>query len=165
MTKEEGVTTMERSRKFGSRKKNPIKMASDTAIKALMTKGFSVRKAAEFMGVSPTTVMRVRNDMKALQPAEDLKSSFLSPSRDEKLGKLVDHFLDKGTRLRQVKGSDALGAAKLYADRRYPVRQEQAPSSFSFANVNLNLFLPDPQPAPQEIVEPGPDNEPPEGTL
>jgi hypothetical protein len=77
---------------------------------------------------------------------------------------LVDHFLDKGLKLRKVKGSDAIGVAKLYADRRYPVRNEVAPVSYSFTNVDLTIFAPDLQPAPREIELPGPDEEPPEGT-
>jgi len=136
-------------------------MASDTAIKALMAKGFSVRKAAKFMGISPTTAQKA---MTRLREQGELISGLMSVERDEKLGKLVDHYLDKGIKLRDVKGSDALGAAKLYADRRYPVRNESAPVSYSFTKVDLNQFLPDPQPAPREIDLAVAVDEPPEGT-
>ena len=161
MPKEEDVSGKVRSRKLGPRPRNPIQMASDTAIKALMAKGFSVRRAAKFMGISPTTAQKA---ITRLREQGELISGLMSVERDEKLGKLVDHYLDKGIKLRNIKGSDALGVAKLYADRRYPVRNESAPVSYSFTKVDLNQFLPDPPPAPVEIVEPGADNEPPEGT-
>lgn len=161
MPKDEGVTVQAQSRKLGPRKRNPIQMASDTAIKALMAKGFSVRRAAKFLGISPTTAQKA---MTRLREQGELISGLMSVERDEKLGKLVDHYLDKGIKLRNVKGSDALGVAKLYADRRYPVRNDSAPVSYSFTKVDLNQFLPDAQPAPGEIVEPGPVNEPPKGT-
>lgn len=164
MKKEEGVTGQAQSRKLGPRKRNPIQMASDTAIKALITKGFSVRKAAEFMDISPTTVMRVRKEMMAqAQPSEI--SGLLSPQRDEKTAKLIDHFLDKGLKMRKIKPSDAIGVAKLYADRRYPVRSEAPAPPRTFVNVDLSIFLPDPQPAPREIdLEAVAVDEPPEGT-
>ncbi len=114
-------------------------MASDTAIKALITKGFSVRKAAEFLGISPTSVMRVRKEMTAqAQPGEI--SGFLCPARDEKTAKLIDHFFDKGLRVKEIKGSDALGAAKMYADRRWPVQQAAPPNPrISFVQINVDV--------------------------
>jgi DNA-binding Lrp family transcriptional regulator len=136
-------------------------MASDTAIKALMAKGFSVRKAAKFMGISPTTAQKA---MTRLREQGELISALMSVERDEKLGKLVDHYLDKGIKLRDIKGSDALGAAKLYADRRWPARTEAPAPVRVYADIDLNMFLPDPpdpQPAPREIdLEPGPDEDP-----
>ena len=134
MKREEGVTDKVQPRKLGPRKRTPIQMASDTTIKALMAKGFSVRKAAAFMGISPTTAQkamtRLREQGEEVQP-------LLSAQRDEKLGRLVDHFLDKGIKLEAVKGSDALGVAKLYADRRYPAREAAPPVSYSFSRVNI----------------------------
>lgn len=134
--KEEGVTGQAQSRKLGPRKRNPIQMASDTAIKALMAKGFSVRKAAEFMGISPTTAQKA---MTRLREQGELISGLMSVERDEKTAKLIDHFLDKGLRMKEIKGSDALGAAKLYADRRYPVRDSipEVPR-ISFVQVNID---------------------------
>jgi hypothetical protein len=106
----------------------------------------------------PTTGAKI---LKRLKEQGEETSAFLSVPRDEKLAKLVDHFLDKGLKLRKVKGSDAIGAAKLYADRRYPVRSEAPLPSRTFIQTNLNIFLPDPQPATREIdLEPGPDEEP-----
>ena len=98
-----------------------------------------------------------------VQPSEI--SGLLSAQRDEKTAKLIDHFLDKGLKMRKIKPSDAVSVAKLYSDRRWPVRVEAPPVSYSFTKVDLNQFLPDPQPAPREIIlTPGTDNEPPEGT-
>lgn len=148
MKKEEGVTGQAQSRKLGPRKRNPIQMASDTAIKALMAKGFSVRKAAEFMGISPTTAQKA---MTRLREQGELTSGLVSVARDEKLGKLVDNFLDRGVKMKKIKGSDAIGVAKLYADRRYPVRQDSAPPPRTFINVDLSVFLNDPPPAPKTI--------------
>lgn len=154
----EGVTDKVQSRKLGPRPRNPIQVASDTAIKALMAKGFSVRKTAKFMGISPSTAQKA---MTRLRAQGEETSGLVSVARDEKLGKLVDHYLDKGIKLRNVKGSDALGAAKMYADRRWPVRAEAAPPSRTFVVSNLNIFLPDSQPAPREIdLEPVADEKP-----
>jgi hypothetical protein len=76
----------------------------------------------------------------------------MSPVRDENAGKLIDHFIGKGLKIRTVKGSDALGAVKMYADRRWPVRTEAAPPSRSFVVTNLNIFLPDSQPAAVDVT-------------
>jgi hypothetical protein len=84
-----------------------------------------------------------------LEIAEDLKCGLMSADRDAKVVKLIDHMITKGTKLKEIKGSDAINAAKMYADRRWPVRQEHLPASFTFTNVNLNVFLPDPQPEAQ----------------
>ena len=102
--------------------------------------------------LTPAAVRRNRVQMQrlraqSLEIAEDLKIGLMSADRDAKVVKLVDHMLDKGVRLKEIKGSDALAAAKLYVDRRWPVRQEHGPVTFNFANVNLNLFLPDSAPA------------------
>jgi len=134
----------------GPRKVNPIRQAVENTIRAMVQQGSSIRKIAAALNISPNTVQRVRNDMKALLPAEDLKSGLMSPQRDENAGKLIDHFIGKGLKMRTVKGSDALGAVKMYADRRWPVRTEAAPPSRSFVVTNLNIFLPDSQPAPQD---------------
>ena len=119
-------------------------MATVTATKALIAKGFSVMKAAEFLGISPTTVMRVRKEMTAQDQPGPI-SGFLCPARDEKTAKLIDHFLDKGLRMKEIKGSDALGAAKLYADRRWPARSDPAPPAVSYTQVNL-VEIRDPPP-------------------
>jgi hypothetical protein len=85
-----------------------------------------------------------------MEIAEDLKSGLMSADRDVKVAKLIDHMIAKGTRLKEVKGSDAISAAKMYADRRWPVRQEAPPPSRTFIQTNLNIFLPDSQPALQD---------------
>jgi DNA-binding transcriptional regulator YhcF (GntR family) len=145
----EGVTERVQSPLHGKRKSNPIRMAVDNTIKAMIEQGSSVRKIAEALNISPNTVQRVRNDMKALRPVDDLKSGLMSPRLGEMSAKVVEHFLKKGAKLKAIKGSDAMAAVKTVADRQWPVRQEHGPASFSFTNVNLNLFLPDPQPTAQ----------------
>jgi len=82
-----------------------------------------------------------------LEIAEDLKCGLMSADRDAKVAKLIDHMIAKGTRLKDIKGSDAISAAKLYADRRWPVRSEAPPPARTFIQTNLNVFLPDPRPA------------------
>jgi hypothetical protein len=76
----------------------------------------------------------------------------MSADRDVKVAKLIDHMVAKGIRLKEIKGSDALSAAKMYADRRWPVRQEAAPPGRTFIKVDLSIFLPDAQPAPQDVT-------------
>ena len=133
------------------RKRNPIQQAADLTIKAMLLQGASIRKVAAALHVSPTTVSRVKARICEHSPdAPDLKSGLMSPVRDENAGKLIDHFIGKGLKMRTVKGSDALGAVKMYADRRWPVRTEAAPPSRTFVVSNLNIFLPDSQPAPQD---------------
>jgi hypothetical protein len=127
-------------------------MAVDHTIKAMIEQGSSVRKIAAALNISANTVQRVRNDMKALLPAEDLKSGLLSPQRDENAGKLIDHFIGKGLKMRTIKGSDALGAVKMYSDRRWPVRSEAPPPARTFIQTNLNIFLPDSSPAAVDVT-------------
>jgi len=105
--------------------------------------------------LTPAAVRRNRVQMQrlraqSLEIAEDVKCGLLSADRDKKVAKLIDHFIGKGLRMQEIKGSDALGAVKMYADRRWPVRTEAAPPSRSFVVTNLNIFLPDSQPAPQD---------------
>ena len=63
----------------------------------------------------------------SLEIAEDLKIGLMSADRDAKVVKLIDHMIEKGARLKEIKGSDAISAAKMYADRRWPVHQDNAP--------------------------------------
>ena len=84
--------------------------------------------------------------------AADVKSGLMSQARDKKVAKLVDHFVGRGLLMNDIKGSDALGAAKLYADRRWPVRSEAPPPARTFIQTNLNIFLPDSQPAAVDVT-------------
>jgi hypothetical protein len=143
---------LHQSSKPVTRPKNPIRTAAENTIKAMIMQGSSVRKIAAALHISTSVVQRVRNEMKALQGTEDLKSGLLSPDRDEKLGKLVDHFLDKGVKLRKVKGSDAIAAGKLYADRRWPARSEAPPPAQLFVHVDLSIFRPDPVDSAQDVT-------------
>jgi len=128
----------------GPRKLNPVRQAVENIIRAMIQQGSSVRKIAAALNISPNTVQRVRSDMKALLPAEDQKSGLLCLQRDENTAKLIDHFIDKGLKMKKIKGSDALGAVKMYADRRWPVRSEAPPPVQLFVDVNLDVFRPDP---------------------
>ena len=135
-----GKVTLQKKR---GRRPKPIQIASDMTTKALLTKGISIRKAAEILGVSPTTIQRTKDRLRA--QGEEISSLF-TPVRDEKLGKLIDHFVDKGIKMKKIKGSDALGAGKIYADRRYPVRQpEVAGGDISFTQINISVLSSEPE--------------------
>jgi hypothetical protein len=100
------------------------------------------------MSTTNGTVRRNRINMQRLRAqtleiAEDLTLGLMSAERDEKVRRLVDHMLDKGVKLKEVKGSDSLAAAKLYVDRRWPTRQESSAPSYSFIQVNLCEATPD----------------------
>jgi hypothetical protein len=119
----------------------------------MLQQGTSIRKVATALHVSASTVQAAKRRMLAQAPdAEDLKSGLMSPQRDQNAGKLIDHFIGKGLKMKAIKGSDALGAVKMYADRRWPVRTEAAPPSRTFVVSNLNIFLPDSQPAAVDVT-------------
>jgi len=106
---------------------------------------------------TPKAVRQARIDMQrlraqSLEIAEDLKLGLMSADRDAKVRKLIDHYLDKGIKLKEIKGSDALGAAKLYSERRWPARSEAPAPAKTFIQTNLNIFLPDPQPTVAESL-------------
>ncbi len=75
-----------------------------------------------------------------LERQGDDVSGLITAARDEKLKAVIDNFMGKGAKLKKIKGSDALGAAKLYADRRYPVRQEGDSGKTTLIQVNLNVL-------------------------
>jgi hypothetical protein len=120
------------------RKKKPLQIAADTTIKALLAKGFSVRKVADTLGVSPTTIQRTKARLR--REGEEI-SGLLTPGRDEKVAQLVDTYIGKGIKIRKIRPSDAIGAAKLYADRRWPLKgQEGGSVSISFTQVNIGTL-------------------------
>lgn len=124
--------------KSKARKPKPLQVATDLTVKALLAKGASIRKVAEVLGCSPTTIQRIKDRLSA--QGEDLKSGLLSPARDENAGKLIDHFIGKGLKMKQIKGSDALGAVKMYADRRWPAQQAAPPGPrISFVQINVDV--------------------------
>lgn len=149
-TRELSVTEKVQFGKSKARKPKPLQVATDLTVKSLLAKGGSIRQVAAVLGCSPTTIQRIKDRLSA--QGEDLKSDLLSPCRDEKLGKLVDHFLDKGLKLKKIKGSDALGAGKLYADRRWPVRSEAPPPVQLYVNIDLTEFRPDPVAGAQDVT-------------
>jgi len=132
------------------RKPRPVQQATELAFKALIRQGFNASKASAFLGMHPTTGSKI---LKRLQDKGEQISGLISAERDEKLGRLVDHFLDKGAKLRTVKGSDAIAAGKLYADRRYPVRTDPAPPSVVYSQVNL-IEIRDPDPTKYVVPAP-----------
>jgi hypothetical protein len=68
----------------------------------------------------------------------------MSPQRDQNAGKLIDHFIDKGLKMKKIKGSDALGAVKMYADRRWPAQQAEPPGPrVSFIQINVDCLRSD----------------------
>ena len=142
-------------------RKPAAKLAQDLAYKALRSKGLTQEAAAKLIGIHPSSASRYEKRLKdeaAAAGQQDPIQPLVSAARDEKLVRLVDHFLDKGAKLRSVKGSDALGAAKLYADRRYPARSAETPPAVNFTQVNL-IEIRDPSPTRYGI--PGPaGNEP-----
>jgi hypothetical protein len=129
-----------------------LQKATEKALRGLISTGISIPKASALLGIDSSTGYRILQRLE--EQGEGIKA-FLSASRDEKLEKVIDNFLDKGAKLRVVKGSDALGAAKLYADRRYPVRQEQTPGSVSFVKVDNSINPNDdtPKNIPNDIKE------------
>ena len=119
------------------RKPKAVQRASDLAFSSLVAAGVPIGKAAKLLGFDPTTGSRIK---KRLEQQGEGISSLVSTSRDEKLGKLIDTYLEKGIRVRKIRGSDALGAAKLYADRSFPVRQEGSKQEYKFVRVDISIY-------------------------
>ena len=113
--------------------------ATALAVTNMVRQGINPGKAAELLGMDRSTGYRIMQR----QAPDGQTPGLLSAVRDDKLAALVDNFLDKGIKMRagKIKASDALGAGKLYADRRYPVRQENAGGpSLSFVTINLGMM-------------------------
>jgi hypothetical protein len=75
---------------------------------------------------------------------------------------VVENFLKQGARMKKVKGSDAIAAVKVVADRQWPTRSEAAGPDVSFVQINVDTIRmeapfapPNPQSAPVDIT-PGP---------
>ena len=122
-------------------RRSPIQQAADLTIKAMLLQGTSIRKIAAALHVSPGTVQTIKRRIQTQAPdAEDLKSGLMSPQRDANAGKLIDHFIGKGLKMKKIKGSDALGAVKMYAERRWPAQQAAPPGPrVSFVHVNIDV--------------------------
>lgn len=135
------------------RKRNPIQQAADLTIKAMLAQGTSIRAIAAALHVSPTTVSRVKARLCENAPdAEDLKSGLMSPRLGEMSVAVVEHFLEKGAKLKRIKGSDAIAAVKTVADRQWPLRQDSAPPLYMFVDIDLNQFRPDPPDSAQDVT-------------
>ncbi len=117
------------------------------AFKALRGQGLTQEQAAKALGMHPGSGVRIEARIKE---ELGLTNGLLSPQRDEMAGKVLDHLLQKGSKLKAVKGSDALGAVKVYADRRWPAKNDQVPASISFVEINIGEVKIDPS-NPQSI--------------
>ena len=111
--------------------------ASDLAILNMVRAGMSAGKAAETLGMNYSSGYKAMDRMKG--EGNDVPS-LMSTARDEKLTKLLDTYLEKGAKIRKIRGSDALGAAKIYADRRFPVRQEGSKQEYKFVRVDISIY-------------------------
>ena len=132
----------------------PVKnIASDLAIRQMLANGVPPGITADILGMSPSTISRVK--ARLAEQGQDIRP-LLTPVRDEKIGKFVDRFMDAGIKMstKKIKGSDALGAAKLYADRRYPVRApDGGGGSVTYTEVNISLNLGQPGPVEREPID------------
>ena len=133
-------------RKVKSR--NVARTAVDIAYKALRSRGITQAAAAQALGMHPTSGARIERRLREEEGENSLIQALGSAARDEKTIQVIDHFLDAGAKLprSRIKGSDITTAVKLYADRRWPAKSDQAPPSINFTTVNL-IEIRDPQPA------------------
>jgi len=134
-----------------SRRRNLAQLGQDLAFKALRAQGVTQAAAAKALGLAPESGYRLERRLKETAAAsgqEDPIQALGSRQRDEKTAQVIDHFLDAGARMprSKIKGSDVTTTLKLYADRRWPSRSEQAPSNVITTTVNL-IEIRDPQPA------------------
>ena len=138
------------------RKTNAVQQAMDVSFKALISQGIPKSRAAKILGLSETAGYKIAKRLQA--KGEDV-SGLLSAEGDEKLKTLVYRMMDKGAKIRKIKGSDAIGAAKLYADRRFPIRQESGgDTNISFTVVNLNSSpAPGPENPPNREIDVSPE--------
>lgn len=120
------------------KKRNPAQTAIDITIQAMLRQGAPVRKIAEALNISPSTVNRTKARIRAQNDPGEECPGLLSPRRDELAGKVIDRFLKAGANMKKVKGSDALGAVKLYSERRWPTKRDDAPGPMSFTAVFIH---------------------------
>lgn len=150
------------------RKTKPVQMATDLTLKALLAKGLSQRAAADILGISATTVQRIKNRLR--EQGEEL-APLVSARRNELAGQVLERFMEVGAKLpkTRIRGSDAIAAVKTYNAVAFP---DQAPAgvSISFTAVHIHeARLEDPAGAVLEL-EPAPNTtrgiEPPrDGTI
>ena len=118
-------------------RKSAVQVGQDLAYKALRSKGLTQEATAKALGLHPSSGSRIEARIKE---AEGLTNGLLSPERDENAAKLIDHFINKGLAMKKVKGSDALGAVKLYTDRRWPAKAEAPGPQVSFVQINVDTI-------------------------
>jgi len=120
------------------RERSKTRQATDLAVAGLVASGISANKAAGFLGIAPSTAYRA---MERLEGEGKEISSLKTVERDERLCALLDAYMDKGKTIDKLKPSDALGAARIYADRSFPVLRQDGPRhEFNFVKVDISLY-------------------------
>lgn len=140
--------------KTKGRRKNAAQMAQELAYKTLRKQGITQREAAKTLGLHPGSGCRIEARIKD----EDQINGLLSPELDGLSVEVLHNFLKQGSKMKKIRGSDALGAVKVYSDRRWPTKNDQPPTSISFTEINICEVRIDPS-NPQSI-DITPDNGP-----
>jgi len=141
------------------RTRKPQKPRIDTAIidasfKALISQGYSYRKAAQTLGLHESTGGAIAKRIR--EQGQD-PQALVSESRNVKLGQVYDRFLEMGTKIKKVRASDVVAIAKDYRSTAYPTRAEGLPPTYQFVQINLNEASPrDPVREPVDITPGGP---------
>jgi hypothetical protein len=145
--------------KTRSRKRSVTGIAQDLAYKTLRSKGVTQEAAAEALGLHKASGCRIEARLRE----EGQIDGPMSPRLGEMSLAVVENFLKQGARMRKVKGSDAIAAVKVIADRQWPTRSESTAAPVSFVQINVDTirmeapFNPsNPQSTPIDIT-PGPD--------
>jgi len=146
---------MENIGPFKKSKRNPKIAIRDAAIANMVAAGISPSKAAQMLGLDPSTGYRA---LQRIQGEDKGISALVSTERDSRLLSLLDDFMERGKKIKKIRGSDAIGAAKLYADRRYPILRQDAPKPpVIYAKVNINIYQTD-KPLLEKELRPTSDN-------
>ena len=110
----------------------------DALIAQMVAAGFSAGKAAKILGLADTTGYRA---MQRIEGEDKGISGLVSTERDARFLSLIDDYMERGKKIKKIRGSDALGAAKLYGDRRFPIlRQDAPPPPMVFAKVDVSVI-------------------------
>jgi len=134
---------MENVGPFKKSRRNPKIAARDALVAQMVAAGVPRSRAAELLGLDGSTGTRI---MQRIQGERKGISDLVSPPMDTKLINLLGNYMERGVKIKKIRGSDALGAAKIYADRRYPILRQDAPKpAFQFVKVDISIYNnPDP---------------------
>jgi hypothetical protein len=140
----------------------PDKDEKHLAYSILIANGVQKEKACSMLGYSEKSVRSIDRAL----VKKGLKLELLSEQRIKKAHRVIDKCLAGKPfgGVETIKDSTALRAAEAILDRSDPKTQAVAPPSHSYVNINLDIFKPDPPPPKTIDLEPGPVDEPPEGT-